>query len=155
MNFAQYSVGIFSHSSWQCWYKSSKVFGLLGSDTPFQCVRQVFDRIEIGTLWRPIQYLYFVVSKPLFDNVCHMLGIVVLLKDPFATKWSFNYLAEDLRLCFNISIYCSFRIIPSTLLSFPVPAAAKHPHHMILSPLCFTVGMVLFEWNASPSFRQT
>ena len=56
---------------------------------------QLVDRIEIGTLWRPFQYLYFVVSKPLFDNVCHVLGIIVLLKDPFATKlqlsgWGFK-----------------------------------------------------------------
>ena len=68
---------------------------------------------------------------------------------------SFNFLAEDLRLCINISRYCSFRIIPSTFWSWPVPAEAKYPHNMILPLPCFSVGMVLFGWNASPSFRQT
>ena len=33
-------------------------------------------------------------------------------------------------------------IFPSILTSLPVPATEKHPHNMMLPPLCFTVGMV-------------
>jgi hypothetical protein len=46
-------------------------------------------------------------------------------------------------------------MMPSILLSAPVPPAEKHPHNMMLPPLCFTVGMVSFGLQASPNFLQT
>lgn len=38
--------------------------------------------------------------------------------------------------------------------SFPL-ILKKHPHSMILPPLCFTVGMKLAQWCAVPGFIQT
>ena len=45
--------------------------------------------------------------------------------------------------------------MPSILWSAPLPPAAKHPHNMMLPPLCFAVGMVFFGLQASPFFLQT
>ena len=41
-------------------------------------------------------------------------------------------------------------MMPFILWSAPVRPAAKHPHNMMLQPLCFTVGMVFFGLQASP-----
>jgi hypothetical protein len=48
---------------------------------------------------------------------------------------------------FNISTQFSYL---SILWNAPTPPAAKHPHNMMLPPLCFTVGMVFFSLQASP-----
>ncbi|MEQ2242713.1 hypothetical protein ILYODFUR_038875 [Ilyodon furcidens] len=44
-----------------------------------------------------------------------------------------------------MSLYISAFIFLSILASLPVPAAEKHPRSMMLTPPCFTVGMVLAQ----------
>ena len=51
-------------------------------------------------------------------------------------------LLQTNRFSSKIVLYLAPSIFPSTLTSFPVPAEEKHPHHMMLPPPCFTVGMV-------------
>ena len=52
------------------------------------------------------------------------------------------------------SIYLQFSnlMTPSILWSTPVPAAAKHPHNMMLPPPSFMVERVFFGLQASPFF---
>lgn len=38
-------------------------------------------------------------------------------------------------------------ILPSTPITFPVPAGEKHPHNLMLPPPCFNVGMVPMVMN--------
>ena len=59
---------------------------------------------------------------------------------------SFNFLADVLRRCFNASIIVLK--MPYILWTAPVPPAAKHPHNMMLPPLCFRDGMVFFGSKA-------
>ena len=40
-------------------------------------------------------------------------------------------------------LYLAPFLVPSILISPPVPASEKHPHSMMLPPPCFMVGMVL------------
>lgn len=63
--------------------------------------------------------------------------VVVLLKDELSWRvlWS--------RFSSRISLYIAAFIFPAILISQFLPE--KHPHSMMLSPLCLTVGMV-FAW---------
>ena len=54
----------------------------------FQFCQQILYRIEVRALWWPFQYLDFVVLKPSCHNFGSMLGVIVHLQDPFATKLS-------------------------------------------------------------------
>ena len=54
----------------------------------------------------------------------------------------------------RMSLYIAAFILPSILTSLSVPAAGKHPHSMMLPPLCFTV-WILARWWAMPGFLQT
>ena len=56
------------------------------SCTIFQFCQQIFYRIEVRSLWWPLQYLDFVVLKPFYHNFGIMLGVIVHLENPFATK---------------------------------------------------------------------
>ena len=46
----------------------------------------------------------------------------------------------------------SILMMPSILWSAPVPTAAMHPRNIMLPPLCFMVGMVLFGLQVSPFY---
>ena len=46
-------------------------------------------------------------------------------------------------------------MIPSTFVSSPVPLEAKQPQSIMLPTPCFTVGMVFFGLNVSPTSLQT
>ena len=46
----------------------------------------MFYGIEVRALRWPLQYLDFVVLKPFCHNFGSMLGVIVHLEDPFATK---------------------------------------------------------------------
>jgi hypothetical protein len=51
------------------------------------CICPSFDRREKHwPLWWPLQYLDFVVLKLFCHNFGNMLGVIVHLEDPFATK---------------------------------------------------------------------
>lgn len=45
--------------------------------------------------------------------------------------------------------------MPSILINSPIPSHAKHPHTMMLPPLCLTVFCRLHSFSCSPSFRHT
>ena len=64
----------------------SQVFRPPCSHTLFQFCPQMFYMIEVRALWWPLQYLDFVVLKPFCHNFGSMLGVIVHLEDPFATK---------------------------------------------------------------------
>lgn len=52
-------------------------------------------------------------------------------------------------------LYINALIFPFIQTSLPVPATKKHPHSMMLTPPCFTVGMVLTRWWVLSGFLQT
>ena len=62
---------------------------------------------------------------------------------PSLSSWVFC-----IKFSSRISLYFAAFIFSSILTSLPVPAAEKHPHSMMLTPTCFTIGMV-------PGFLQT
>jgi len=78
------------------------------------------------------------VPKPLLCCPGYVLRIIVMLEgEPLAQS---EVLTAVEQLFIEDLSVLSF---PSTLTSLPVPAAEKHPHSMMLLPLCFTVWMVL------------
>lgn len=59
------------------------------------------------------------------------------------------------RFSSRISLYLTVFIFLSILTSLSVPAAEKYLNSMMPAPPCFTIGMVLANWWAEPSFSQT
>ena len=115
----------------------------------FQISPEMLNRVQIWALAGLLEDIHRVVLKPLLCYLGCVLWVVVLLEDEPSPRalWS--------RLSSRMSLYFLHSYFPSTLTSLPVPAAEKHPHSIMLSPPCFTVGMVLGRWWPVPGFLQT
>ena len=94
-----------------------------------------FDRVQVPALAGPLKDIQRLVPKPLLHCLGCVLRGVVLLEGETSPQS-------------EISLYFAPFIFASILTSLPVPAPEKHPHSMMLTPPCFTVGMV-------PGFLQT
>lgn len=69
-----------------CWHRSVLV------QPPFECRPEVFDRIKIGRLCRPLHNIERLTQQPLFHHLCRMLRVIVMLKDD--TLWIHSKLHE-------------------------------------------------------------
>ena len=105
-----------------------------------------------GSDWAT-QDIYLFVPWPLQCNFGCVLRDVIMLKGELPSQLSF--LVESDKFSSRIFLYFAPHIFPSILTSATVPAHEKHPHNMMLPPLCFTVGMVFFGLCAVLGLHQT
>lgn len=86
-------------------------------------------------------------------DLSHLLYVVFLLSNwplpQFEVKMLLNRFLSWMFL--EVAAF----IFSSVLKNLPVPVAAKHSHSMMVSPPCFTVGMVLAWSWAVPCLLQT
>ena len=106
----------------------------------FQVSPEMFDWVQVQALAGPLNDIQGLVSKPLLHCLGSVLRVVVLL-DGEPSPQS-EVLSAPERSSSRISLYFALFIFTSILTGLPVPAAEKHSHSMMLSPPCFTVGMV-------------
>ena len=95
----------------------------------FQISPEMFDRIQVRALARPIKDMQRLVLKPIRRCLGCVLRVVGLLEGEPSPQ------SEILsRFSSRISLYFALFSFPSILTSLPVPAAEKHPHTMMLAP---------------------
>jgi hypothetical protein len=97
-------------------------------------------------LWWPLQYLDFVVRKPFCHNFGSMLGVIVHLEDPFATKLQLpNWCLQMLLLYIHI-IFLTHDVIYFMKCTSPSWSKAP-PQHDAATPMLHGWDDVL--WLAS------
>ena len=120
----------------------------------------MFYRVQVRALVGPLKDIRRIVPKPLLccQGRCPVRWTFTPVLGPECSGAGF----------IRLSVLYPF-IFASILTSLPVPSAEKHPHSRMLTPPCFTVGMVpgflqkwrlafrpfLMVWESLGAFRET
>ena len=105
----------------------------------FQISSEMFDQVQVWALAGPLKDIQRLVTKPRLRCLgCVIRGVVLLKGEPSPQSEVLSNMEVFIK---DLSTLCSI-LLPSILMSLPVPAAEKHPHSMMLPSPCFTVGMV-------------
>ena len=141
-------TGILAHSSAQI-----NILRMFCIHSHLKFFPKIFYGFEVWRLTRPFQNINTIILKPFLSTFSCVLRIVVLLKCRFAVKLQCYHTPQKVSRQ-NVLIFKAF-IFPSMISISPTLLDAKHPHSITLPPPNFTVGIVLFGWQAVPFFLQT